>query len=127
MKNRILILFVVAATLFACSGDSMISDDFNETAEKRKDVPFKIKNLVGTYTLGPGDASCGPNFLIARGEGTISHLGKSMLLEDWCFDAGIPDDNGTKRKVIFVAANGDELYSNEIGFVTWTSQVSFVD
>ena len=127
MKNRFLILVVVAATLFACSGDSMISDDFNETAEKRKAVPFKIKNLEGTYTLGGGDPSCGPNFLIARGEGTISHLGKSMLLEDWCFDTTIPNDDGSKRKVIFVAANGDELYSNENGSVIWTGPLSFVE
>lgn len=29
--------------------------------------------------------------------------------------------------VTFVAANGDELQSNEIGSVTWTSPMSFVE
>jgi len=128
MRNRILILFLVAATLIACNSDSMISDDFNETAEKSSAVPFKIKKLEGTFTLGGGDpAICGPNFLNARGAGNISHLGKSTLSEDWCFDVSIPNDDGTKRIVTFVAANGDELRSNEIGSVTWTSPVSFVE
>ena len=127
MRNRFLILTVVMATLFACNSDSMSNDDFNETAEKRKSVPFKIKKLEGTFTIGGGDpASCGPNFLMARGEGTISHLGKSMLLEDWCFDITIPNDDGTKRRVTFIAANGDELYSND-GTVIWTSPFSFVE
>ena len=123
MRNRFLILFLVVATLFACSSDSMSTDDMNKPGGERA---FKIKNLEGTYSLGPGDNSCGPNFLIARGEGTISHLGKSMLLEDWCFDSTIPNDNGTKRSVIFVAANGDELWSND-GTVQWTSPLSFVE
>ena len=127
MRNRFLILSVVMATLFACSSDSMSTDDMNKPGgERATPVNFKIKNLEGTYTLGPGDDSCGPNFLIARGEGTVSHLGKSMVLEDWCFDQTIPNDPGTKRSVIFVAANGDELWSND-GTVQWTSPLSFVE
>ena len=76
MKNRFLILFVAAATLFACSGDSMISDDFNETAEKQPPINFKAKKLVGNYEFGPEvntSINCNATTgLKAEGEGTVS-------------------------------------------------------
>jgi hypothetical protein len=121
MKNRFLILSVVMATLFACSGDSMISDDFNETAEKRKAVPFKVKKLAGTYILN-GD--CGAATLTAIGEGTVAHLGKSAILEEWCW-SGAPTDVGT-RSVTFTAANGDELQGT-ITSIVYTSPLTFIE
>ena len=111
MKNRFLILVVVMATLFACNSDSMTSD-LNESAEKRSDVPFKVKKGSGTYEFGPGiqnsiDDCTGPLRLNATGEVNISHLGKSSVLEEWCW-SGANDDLGT-RTVTFTAANGDVL------------------
>ena len=106
MKNRFLILFVLAATLFSCNSDSMISDDLNKKAVER---PFKIKNLEGVFQLGGGDpAECGPTVLSASGQGTPTHLGNSMFSEQWCW-TGQLDDLGTRTSVI-TAANGDELW-----------------
>ena len=102
MKNRFLILFVLAATFFACNSDSMISEDLDKKAVER---PFKIKNLEGTFLVG-GDATCAT--LNAEGEGTVSHLGLSAVVEQWCWN-GQPTDLGTRTSVI-TAANGDELY-----------------
>ena len=119
MRNRFLILFVVAATLFACNSDSMISDDFNETAEKKdKSFPFKVVKMAGTYEFGPDfetsieicNATTG---LIAEGEGNIAHLGLTTVLEEWCWNAGFSPSGEIdlgKRYVTFTAANGDELY-----------------
>ncbi len=119
MRNRFLILFLVVATLFACSSDSMSTDDMNKPGGER---PFKAKNLEGTFEFGPGvepSIGCdGKDFtgqdlfgLIAEGEGTIPHLGLSTVIEEWCWS--IPDlfvnENLGDRKVTFTAANGDML------------------
>lgn len=120
MRNRFLMLVVVMATLFACNSDSM-TDGVNETAEKRSSVPFKVKKMSGTFEYGPGiensifcDKEANPALfgLNAYGEGTISHLGLSTVLEEWCWS--IPDfltigDIG-ERKITFTAANGDQLW-----------------
>ena len=122
MKNRFLILVVVAATLFACSGDSMISDDFNETAEKKqKSFPLKVVKMAGTYEFG-GDVetsieTCAGLSLNAEGEGNIAHLGLTTVLEEWCWN-GFPFDKGT-RKVTFTAANGDELWGEMYDLVDY--------
>jgi len=119
MKNRFLILVVVAATLFACSGDSMISDDFNETAEKKqKSFPLKVIKMAGTYEFGPGfetsiEDCAATTGLIAEGEGNIAHLGLTTVLEEWCWNAGFSGSGEIdlgKRYVTFTAANGDELW-----------------
>lgn len=122
MKNRILILTVLAATLFGCTSDSMINDDqevFNLKAKKKAvERPFKIKKVEGTYSFFGGDGvSClAPLALNAIGEGTITHLGRSTMFEEWCSNA--PDDLGT-RSITITAANGDELrgYHSTIQFI----------
>lgn len=111
MRNRILILSLVVATLLACNSDSMISDDMNKKGGER---PFKVKKLEGTYALG-GNATCAT--LTAIGEGTVSHLGKSAILEEWCFNPLVENDLGT-RTITFTAANGDELYG-DIKTIEW--------
>jgi len=122
MKNRILILSVFMATLFACNSDSMISDDMNKKAVER---PFKIKKVEGTFFLGPGDESCGPVVLNANGEGPVSHLGRSTVFEEWCFN-GETSDLGT-RTITFTAANGDQLVGEIQSFqrdgLTFTEEV----
>jgi hypothetical protein len=119
MKNPFLLLCVVLATLFACNSDSLSTDDMEKKGGER---PFKAKNLEGTYEYGPGvepSIGCdGQDFtgedlfgLIAEGGGTISHLGLSTVLEEWCWS--IPDlfvnGNIGERMVTFTAANGDQL------------------
>jgi hypothetical protein len=119
MRNRFSILFVLAATLFACNSDSMINEDINKA---EVEAPIKIKRVEGTFLLG-GNATC--NTLYAEGEGIVSRLGLSALVEQWCWN-GDPEDVGT-RSIVFTAANGDELW----GFhnsVVWTSpNESFVE
>ena len=114
MKNRFLILCLVLATLFACNSDSMGIDGLDETAEKRSGVPFKAKKLVGDYEYGPEvetSIDCGKSTsLNAEGQGTISHLGKTAVVEEWCWNAGIPIDQEGPRYVTFTAANGDEVW-----------------
>ncbi|WP_424269489.1 hypothetical protein [Eudoraea sp.] len=121
MKNRILILTVLAATLFGCTSDSVINDDqevYNLKAKKKTvERPFKIKKIEGTYSFFGGDGvSCSALALNAIGEGTITHLGRSTMFEEWCSNA--PDDLGT-RSITITAANGDELrgYHSTIQFI----------
>jgi len=128
MKNRILILTVLAATLFACSSDSMINDDqevFNLKAEKKAvERPFKIKKAQGTFIIIPvfDPLSCPALVLNAPGEGNVTHLGRSTLFEEWCW-SGAPDDVGT-RSLIITAANGDELWATP-SEVMFTSDFTF--
>ena len=127
MKNRILILTVLAATLFGCTSDSMINDDqevFNLKAEKKAvERPFKIKKAQGTFTITPVfDETCPGLVLIAPGEGNVAHMGRSTLFEEWCW-SGAPDDVGT-RSLIITAANGDELWATPME-VQFTSDFTF--
>lgn len=129
MKNRFLILSVLVATLFACSTDSMINDDLTNQEENFQsnksavDRPIKIKKVEGDYNLFPGDGiTCSELVLNAIGEGTISHLGRSALFEEWCFD-GSQGDLGT-RSITIIAANGDELRGTH-STILWTSPTSF--
>ena len=113
MKNRFLILFVVVATLFACSSDSMVSDDFNKPGgERATPINIKIRNVEGTYQLG-GNAECAT--LTAIGEGIVSHLGPSAILEEWCFDSNIA--NLGQRTIKITAANGDELHGKHTSVI----------
>jgi hypothetical protein len=95
------------ATLFACSTDSMNTEE-SALSKKSKDKTksFKVVNLEGNYAFS-GDASC-PTILLAEGQGTVPHLGLSALSETWCYN-GNPNNLGT-RTITFTAANGDELY-----------------
>jgi len=133
MKNRILILMLSVATLFACSSDSLINDEVNlsnqevnlETSSLKKAVarPFKIKKVVGTWSSFPGDGnSCSAIVLNALGEGTVTHLGLSTMFEEWCWN-GLADDLGT-RTLKITAANGDELWGTH-NFILWTSATTF--
>ena len=127
MKNRILILFVLVATLCACSSDSLINDDVNLTeanlkSNKAVERPFKI-STQGTWSVFPGDGvSCSALVLNALGEGTASHLGSSTLLEEWCWN-GAPNELGT-RSITITADNGDELWGTH-NFIQYTSQTTF--
>ena len=113
MRNRFLILFLVVATLFACSSDSMSTDDMNKPGgERATPVNFKVKNIMGTYTFGfdvVTSIDCGAFNLSAEGEGIVSHLGPSTILEEWCWDPTMPIVVG-ERYNTFTAANGDELW-----------------
>jgi hypothetical protein len=122
MRKRFVILSVLAATLFACTSDSMINDDLDLINQEVKlkaavERPFKIKKVEGTYSFFPGDGeSCSALVLNAIGEGTMTHLGRSTMLEEWCSNG--PADLGT-RSITITAANGDELrgYHSTIEFI----------
>lgn len=133
MKNQILILMLSVVTLFACSRDSLNYDEVNlsnqkvdlQTSSSKMSVtrPFKIKKAVGTFSVSLGDGiSCSALFLNALGEGTVTHLGRSTLLVEWCWD-GNPDDIGTKTLAL-TAANGDVLHGT-YNFIQWTSETTF--
>jgi len=121
MKNRILILSVLMATLFACSTDSMNTEE-SALSKKSKDKTksFKVINVEGSYALS-GSALC-PFILNANGQGTIPHLGLSTLSEEWC-NNGDSDDLGT-RTITITSANGDELYGYHTT-ILWTSPTTF--
>jgi hypothetical protein len=126
MKNRILILTLSVITLFACTSDTLITDDNNLfkndnnlTQRKAVERPFKIKKVTGTWYNFLGDGvSCSAVVLNAVGEGTVTHLGHSTLFEEWCFN-GNGNDLGT-RTLTITAANGDELWGNHT-FIQWNS------
>ena len=131
MKNRILILMLSVVTLFACSSDSLNNDEVNlsnqkvdlQTSSSKRAVtrPFKIKGS-GTFSVSQGDGiSCSAIFLNALGEGTVTHLGRSTLLVEWCWD-GSPNDIGTKTLTL-TAANGDVLHGT-YNFIQWTSETT---
>jgi len=108
MKNRILILSVFMATLFACSSDSMSTEDsILSKKSKEKTKSFKIVNLEGNYAFS-GSASCA-SILNATGQGTVPHLGLSNVSEEWCVN-GDPAFELGDRSITITAANGDELY-----------------
>lgn len=108
MRNRFLILFVVVATLFACNSDSMSTDEMNKKGgERATPINIKIRNAEGTYILG-GNTDCFAT-LTATGQGIVSHLGPSTILEEWCWDPRIGPLEVGKRYNTFTAANGDEL------------------
>ena len=125
MRNRFLILFLVMATLFACSSDSMISDENAElqksTSGKAVERPFIIEKLEGTFILGGSPVQCdnstGFTTLDANGEGILKYLGRYTLLEEWCFDPSVENDLGT-RTITFTAANGNELHG-DIKTIEW--------
>lgn len=122
MKNRILILSLMVATLFGCSSDTLMNDTSERSAVER---PFKIKKIEGTYSAFPGDGEPCPAFVLnAFGEGTITHLGLSTMFEEWCW-TGAPDDLGT-RSITIIAANGDELRGTH-STIQYTSANSFVE
>lgn len=133
MKNRILILSVLVATLVACSSDSMVNDDINlsnqkegvNSMSKKKAVerPFKIKKATGDFIFFPGDGDpCPAIVLNALGEGTVTHLGLSTMFEEWCWNGQLYD-LGT-RTLTLTAANGDVLYAAATTIV-WTSPLTF--
>ncbi|TRO66825.1 hypothetical protein [Christiangramia sabulilitoris] len=132
MKNRILVLILSIATLYACSSDSLITDEANLTnqqvdlrsnpIEKAVTRPFKIK-AEGDFSLFPGDGvTCPAIVLNAPGEGTATHLGFITMFEEWCFN-GEGNNLGT-RTLTLTAANGDELHGTH-SYILWTSPTSF--
>ncbi|QBA64612.1 hypothetical protein [Muriicola soli] len=131
MRKRFVILTVLAATLFACTSDAEFNDDLeliNQEVNLKaaKERPFKIKKVEGTYNFFPGDgAPCLALSLNASGEGTMTHLGRSTMFEEWCSNG--PADLGT-RTIIITAANGDELrgYHTTIDFIN-DSPTTFVE
>lgn len=110
MRNRYLILSVVVATLFACSSDSMSTDDMNKPGGVRATpINIKINKVEGTYNFNPVE-DCQAVTLTATGDGIVSHLGPSSLIEQWCFDGNIGNlGNVGDRTITITAANGDLL------------------
>ena len=123
MRNRFLILSLVAATLFACSSDSMNTEDSMDLSKRSKDktISFKVVNLEGNYNF-TGSASC-PTILNAIGQETVPHLGLSTAFEEWCIN-GDPASVVGERKITITAANGDELYGYHTT-IQWTSETTF--
>jgi hypothetical protein len=91
----------------------MSTDDMNKPGgERATPVNFKVKNLMGNYEFGPDvetSIDCDAFNLNADGEGIVSHLGKSAIHEEWCWDPTSPFVVG-ERYNTFTAANGDELW-----------------
>lgn len=97
---------------------STLDDVALTTLKKGKDepvlvsVPFKTNFSVWNRT-DPNDRSCGekPIFKVTMiGEGVITHLGKMNTTMTFCNNTATGDYWDTD--VVFIAANGDELYAS---------------
>jgi len=120
MKTKILPLTILMLMLFACqnTSDDFLEIDTTNTLLKENsaksifvDVPFKADFSEwneSDYT----DDRCGgyPNFFLTMiGYGNIAHLGNTDVTFTFCCDVSTGAYYDTN--VIFVAANGDELYA----------------
>ncbi len=125
--RRLLFLFAGISLLISCSksDDLLPIDDplgSNLKSAKNKSVmvtvPFKADFSVwdqSDYT----DRSCGippVYFLTMVGDGHINHLGKMTTVMTFCND--VSTGHYYDADVVFVAANGDELYATiEYGYI----------
>jgi len=119
--KRLLFLFAAISLLISCSksDDIFLNDDpieGNLKSAKNEpvmvSVPFKADFSVwdhSDYT----DRSCGESpvyFLTMVGDGQITHLGKMTTRMTFCCDNSTGYYYDTD--IIFIAANGDELYAS---------------
>jgi hypothetical protein len=127
--KQLLFLIACISMLMACTkSDVFIPDETQSTTLKtdtdattlkkgKRDpvmvsVPLKTHFTVWNHT-DPTDSSCGemPILKITMiGEGIISHLGRINTTMTFCNDISTGDYWETD--VVFIAANGDELYAS---------------
>lgn len=113
---------VLLSFMLLLIGGCTKSDDFlsDNTTDLKKGhakpvtvtVPFKANFTVWNRT-DPTDRSCGekPIFKITmKGNGTINHLGLITTTMTFCNNTSTGDYWNTD--IVFVAANGDELYAS---------------
>lgn len=116
MKTLLKLLFIVACIgLFAgCEKEEILENNLKSAtygAEKEGEailvkLPFKADFTVWGQIP---EHDCGDfNSVHMRGNGTISHLGKISTVMTFCSDGM---GNYWDTNVVFVAANGDELYA----------------
>jgi hypothetical protein len=124
MKTLLKIFFLMAviSLVAGCNKDALFEDQPTEPQLKKAQVevivPFKADFTVwdhSDYT----DLTCGgfPIFhLTMIGEGVATHLGKLSTTMTFCCNVQTGEYGNTS--VIFIAANGDELYaSTPIGYI----------
>lgn len=120
MKTLVKLLFFVACLSFvlACSKSDEIVDEMLDvdlkSAQIKVTVPFKADFTVwdhSDYTYNPCAVEEKPwiVFLTMIGEGNINHMGKITTVITFCCNGQTGEYWDTD--VIFVAANGDELYA----------------
>lgn len=116
-KKLSIVLFSMLV-IFACSdyGDELVKEmsdvELKSVQPISVTVPFKTDFTVWNHT-DPTDRSCGemPIFKITmKGNGTINHLGLITTTMTFCNNTSTGDYWDTD--IVFVAANGDELYAS---------------
>ncbi len=119
------LLFLIGFLVAFVAGCTTVNDPISEDELTLKsaqpvmvEVPIKVDLTVwdhSDYT----DERCGgfPNFFLTMiGDGNISHLGKINTVMTFCCDVTTGVYQNTE--VVFVAANGDELYAEiPIGYI----------
>lgn len=118
--KQFLFLITGICLLAACTQTDPIFEDDAVTTTLKKDkdktvlvsVPFKADLSVWNHT-DPSDRSCGEIPIVKAtmiGDGNITHLGKISTTMTFCnnFVTGEYWDTD----IVFVAANGDELYAS---------------
>ena len=118
--TRLLFLFAGISLLISCSksDDMLLNDDpLGSTLKSARNgsvavsVPFKADYSVWDHS-DYSDPSCGGSpvyFLTMEGDGHITHLGKTTTTMTFCCDVSTGQYYDTD--IIFIAANGDELYA----------------
>ena len=118
IMKQLLFLLACIIMLSTCTNSDVILDDASMTTTLKKghdktvSVPLKSHFSVWNHT-NPNDRSCGekPIFKVTMiGEGNMTHLGKMNTTMTFCNDTS----NGEywDTDIIFIAANGDELYAS---------------
>ncbi len=118
--KQLLLMIACISMLMACTKSDIFLDDdsLTTTLKKGKDkpvlvsVPLKADFSVWNHT-DPDDRSCGPKPIFSVtmiGEGVITHLGKINTTMTFCNNMATGEYWDTD--VVFIAANGDELYAS---------------
>lgn len=124
--KRLFLFMMAAGLLFACTDadEILVADDAGPGLKKATAepvtvaLPFRADFTVWDHS-DLTDQSCGgfPIFrLTMKGEGVATHLGKLTTAMTFCCD--VTTGKYWDTDVIFVAANGDELYASiPIGYI----------
>lgn len=127
MKNLLKLSTLLAVImLMTCSNEALdsFSEENQEIAYKMVEVPFTV-DYVGTYLYGPFGIptdKCDINVFV-EGEGTGTHVGKSMIHFDFCVtpyftpDGQLDHGDYGNSDAYIVAANGDMLFVSVEGTV----------
>lgn len=127
-KQISLVIFCIVLMMGCSKEDGLLKNDTtlkstefganNEGETLMVTVPFKANFTVWHYE--PDEPWCDNDHVseLKKGSGTISHLGKISTTMTFCVIPTPPPVEYYDTNIVFVAANGDELYASiPIGYI----------